>query len=232
MTFLNDESLRLSVILPCLNEGPALGASIREVLDSLSRLDVTSEIIVVDNGSSDDSRDIAASFDVRLFSEARRGYGFAIRAGIEHSRGSVVIISDGDSTYDLLHLEDFFLPIAEGRADVVMGNRFLGSVERGAMPLSHRLGGSFLSFLGRLRFGVSVGDFHCGLRAISRRAAANLSFSSGGMEFATEFIALAAKNGLRILEVPANLKKCRFKRISKLHTFRDGLRHLKLIFHG
>ena len=198
----------------------------------MERLKISGEIIVADNESSDNSREIALSSGAVLVTEEKKGYGFAIRKGISVSQGSVIIISDADSTYDLNRPDSFYFPLKENRADVIIGNRFKGRIERGAMPASHRIGSSLLSLLGRLRFGVRTGDFHCGLRSIRRDALKKMDFKTGGMEFATEFIALAAKNRLRIREVPTDLKRSRFKRHSKLNIFRDGFRHLMVIIRG
>ena len=198
----------------------------------MKRLGISGEIIVADNGSTDDSRDTALSSGAVLVTEKRRGYGFAIRKGLSVSRGSVIIISDADATYDLARPDSFFFPLKEDRADVVLGNRFRGKIGRGAMPFSHRLGSSFLSLLGRLRFGVGVRDFHCGLRSVRRSALEKMDLKTGGMEFATEFIGVSAKNRLRIREVPTDLRRSRFKRHSKLNVFRDGFRHLFVILKG
>ncbi len=229
MKFFKKESLELSIVLPCLNEGHALGYSIREARRFISDKGIRGEIIVVDNGSSDDSPSIALSRKALLLSEDRRGYGYAIRKGLRYSRGRVIVIADSDSTYDLLHLDDYFYPLMENKADFVIGNRFTGKTEKSAMPLSHRLGSSFLSALARLRFRTGVRDFHCGLRSIRREALEKLDFRTGGMEFATEFVALCARKGLRIREVACGLRRCRFKRRSKLNVVRDGLRHLGYI---
>ncbi len=229
MRLFKEESVNLSVVLPCLDEGEALLHCIKEAEKCFRRLGIQGEIIVADNGSRDDSRSIAVSSGAALAVEKRRGYGFAIRKGLSVSRGTVIIICDADGTYDLSRLDSFYFPLAENRADMVIGNRFAGSIERGAMPLSHRLGSGFLSLLGRARFSVRIRDFHCGLRSVRRDALSRLDFKTGGMEFATEFIGLAANKGLRIREVPTDLRRSRFKRRSKLNVFRDGFRHLGVI---
>lgn len=220
------ERLELTVIMPCLNEEKAVGHCVDDALRFMDKHNISGEVLVVDNDSGDDSAKVAASHGARVISEPRRGYGRAIRTGIAGSRGRILIIGDADTTYDFLHLEKMYVPLAKGSCDMVIGNRYAGGIEKGAMPFCHKLGVRVLSFLGRKRFGVEVYDFHCGLRAISRQAAKKLTLRTVGMEFATELIAEAARAKIRIKQVPVRLRKCEYARRSKLRTVRDGLRHL------
>ena len=137
------------------------------------------------------------------------------------------IFGDSDTTYDFMKLGKLYRPLAEGRADVMIGDRFAGGMEKGAMPWSHRIGVRLLSAMGRRRYRTDVRDFHCGMRGLTRKAAEQLAFRTGGMEFATEMIALAAKAGLRIGQCPVRLRKCTLDRKSKLRTLPDGNRHLR-----
>jgi glycosyltransferase involved in cell wall biosynthesis len=230
MTFVNEkEELDISVILPCLNEQNTVGQCIDDAMRFIGENDLKGEVIVVDNGSSDASADTARKHGALVIPEMRRGYGRAIRTGLENSRGTVLIISDCDTTYDLYRLGGLYFPLKGKECDVVIGDRFAGGIEAGAMPLSHRFGVPFLSWCGRKRYGVKVRDFHCGLRGLSRSAAEKSEFMTDGMEFSTEMIAKAARNGLRIAQVPVELKRCEAPRSSKLNTVKDGFRHLKFI---
>lgn len=223
------ESLELSVIMPCLNEAEAVGHCIADAFQFMEKHNIRGEVLVVDNESEDASARVAESHGARVVRESRRGYGRAIRTGIANSRGRILIIGDADTTYDFEHLEKMYLLLAKDKCDMVIGNRFAGGIEKGAMPIIHMLGVGFLSYCGRKKFGVDVYDFHCGLRALSRKSAEKLNFFTGGMEFATEFIAVAAEKKLRIRQIPVKLRKCECKRKSKLRTVRDGLRHLRYI---
>ena len=164
-----------------------------------------------------------------MIREDRPGYGNALRRGIAESRGDVILMADADMTYDFSRLGELYGPLAQGRYDMIIGNRFRGGIEPGAMPLSHRLGVRFLSALGRLRFRTQVRDFHCGMRGLTAAAAERLDLHCEGMEFATEMIAAAAAAGMCIGEVPVPLRRSTSARSSKLRTVRDGLRHLRLI---
>lgn len=229
MQMLEKESLELSVVMPCRNEEATIGFCVDEAREFMDKHHINGEVLVADNASADASAEIAKEHGARVITEDKRGYGNAIRAGIANSRGRVLIIGDCDTTYDFLHLEEMYRLLAQECCDMVIGNRYAGGMEPGSMPWSHRWGVRFLSFCGRVRFHTDVYDFHCGLRGLSRSAAGQLDFQTGGMEFATEMIAEAAGHELRILQVPVVLRRCRYGRESKLRTIRDGLRHLEYI---
>ena len=168
----------------------------------------------------------------QLVREEAPGYGSALRAGIRAARAPVILMGDCDTTYDFMQLGLLYAPLAEGRCDVIVGDRFAGGIEPGAMPLSHRWGVTALSALARLRFRTDVRDFHCGLRGLTRAAAERMELQTDGMEFATELIAEAARRGLRIGQAPVRLRRCTLERSSKLRTIRDGFRHLGFILRG
>ncbi len=220
----------LSVVLPCLNEASTVAACVEDAKAFFRQMSLSGEVVVADNGSSDGSAYEARRAGARVIRVKRRGYGRALRAGIAASRGRVICMGDCDQTYDLRHLQGLYEPLAAGRCDLAIGDRFAGGIERGAMPLSHRLGVRALSALGRWVTKTKVRDFHCGLRGLTRDAARRLSFRTTGMEFASEMIALAAKEGLRIGQAPVPLRRCPQKeRRSKLRALPDGLRHLRYL---
>ncbi len=216
----------LSIVMPCLNEAATIEMCVREALRIIKILDVNGEVIVVDNASTDDSAVKAKAAGARVVYEPRRGYGRAIRSGIRAAIGEAIVILDADMTYDFSDIPKVYQPLRMGVCDMVIGDRFAGGMERDAMSLLHRIGVKVLSFIGRLKFDTDVMDFHCGLRGITRAKAEKLHFETEGMEFATEMIAEAARNNLRIGQVRVRLLRCRYNRVSKLRTFRDGFRHL------
>ncbi|MGX8728436.1 MAG: glycosyltransferase family 2 protein [Lachnospiraceae bacterium] len=223
-----EAGLDLSVVLPCLNEAGTVGVCVQEALVFLRQMRLSGEVLVVDNGSTDGSANAASQSGARVVLAKRRGYGAALRAGFAKARGRVIIMGDCDATYDFLHLQGIYEPLAAGTYDLVIGDRFAGGIQRGAMPLSHKLGVRFLSAVGRYVTKTNVRDFHCGLRGLTKEAACRLPFQTTGMEFATEMIALAAHEGLRIGQTPVALRRCpEKKRKSKLRTLPDGLRHLR-----
>lgn len=229
MEMAEKESLNLTILMPCLNEAATVGISVREAAAFLEKNRICGEILVVDNGSTDGSANLAESCGARVIPQPEKGYGNALRAGIAHSRGKVIILGDCDTTYDFLHLEELYAMLSFGQWDMVIGNRFAGGMEKGSMPWSHKWGVRFLSWLGRRKIHTDIYDFHCGLRGLTRSAAERLEFHTEGMEFATEMIALAVKSDLRVGQTPVTLRRCTQARKSKLRTLRDGLRHLVYI---
>ena len=219
----------VSIVMPCRNEENAVGVCVDDARAWLDQSGYTGEILVVDNGSTDHSARVARQHGARVIPESRPGYGFALRRGITGSRGKIILMGDSDTTYDFLHLDSFCAPLLKGKYDMMIGDRFAGGIEKGAMSRSHIWGVRMLSFLARKRFHTDVRDFHCGLRGLTADAAKRLPFRSGGMEFATEMIALAARNGLHIGQTPTPLRRCCQKRRSKLRTLPDGFRHLRYI---
>ena len=219
----------LTILMPCRNEEAAVGQCIDDARSFLTRYALDGEIFVVDNGSADRSAQIAAEHGARVVAESRPGYGAAIRKGLKCAEGSVIIIGDCDTTYDFANLEHIYGPLTAGECDFVIGDRFAGGIENGAMPWSHRIGVKALSALGRLVTGTNVRDFHCGLRGITRDAVQKLNFQTIGMDFASEMIVLAARNRLRIRQVPVSLRRCEKPRKSKLRAIPDGFRHLRIL---
>ena len=221
--------VELSVVMPCLNEAETLAVCIRKALACISELGVRGEVIVSDNGSTDGSQEIALAEGARLIHAEKRGYGAALRAGITAAHGRYVIMADADDSYALDALGPFLERLRTG-ADLVMGNRFKGGIQRGAMPALHRfLGNPVLSFLGRTFFRVPIGDFHCGMRGFRRERILALSLQTSGMEFASEMVARAALAGLTIDEVPTTLAPDGRTRPPHLRTWRDGWRHLRFL---
>jgi len=221
--------LAVSAVMPCLNEERTIGLCVEKAFRSFAALRIRGEVVVADNGSTDGSVEIARKLGARVVHEPRKGYGSALLRGIEESRGEIVLMADADDSYDWSSIEPFIRKIREGN-DLVMGNRFKGGIMRGAMPKLHRyIGNPVLSFIGRSAFRINVGDFHCGMRAFTRRAFERMQLQAPGMEFATEMVANAAHQGLRIAEIPIVLYPDKRNRAPHLRSFRDGWRHLRFI---
>jgi glycosyltransferase involved in cell wall biosynthesis len=219
----------VSAVMPCLNEEKTLGLCIAKIQRAFDEMGIAGEVVVADNGSTDNSVEIAESLGARVVHERRKGYGSALLAGISTARGRIVIMADADDSYDWAALGDFVRKIDEGY-DLVMGNRFKGGIEPGAMPALHRyLGNPVLSTLARVMYRIPVNDFHCGMRAFTREAFQRMNMRTVGMEFATEMVVSAAHAGLRITEIPTRLYPDKRDRPPHLRSFRDGWRHLRFI---
>jgi glycosyltransferase involved in cell wall biosynthesis len=222
-------AIELTILMPCLNEAATLPACIRKAKEFLQRTGIAGEILIADNGSKDGSQEVARQMGARVIHVARRGYGSALTAGIEAARGRYVIMGDSDASYDFSKLDLYVNGLRAG-ADLVMGNRFAGIIEPGAMPALHRyLGNPVLSGIGRVLFQSGCRDFHCGLRGFQRDAILKLGLSTPGMEFASEMVVRASMHGLRIVEVPTTLSPDGRDRPPHLRSWRDGWRHLRLL---
>ena len=229
MIITQSATVDISVVMPCLNEAETLAICVRKALAAIEAGGYQGEVIVADNGSTDGSPEIAIREGARVISVPARGYGAALMAGIESAAGQYVLMADADDSYDFSHLSRF-LQALTGGSDLVIGNRFHGGIAPGAMPFLHRyLGNPVLSFLGRLFFRTSVGDFHCGMRAFSKSAVQGLELTTMGMEFASEMVVKASLMGLRIAEVPTTLSRDGRSRAPHLRTWRDGWRHLRFL---
>lgn len=223
------ESIEISVVMPCLNEAETLKLCISKALSCLRENKVTGEVVVADNGSTDSSKQIAESAGARVVLAKSKGYGNALIEGISAARGKYVIMGDADDSYDFSSLMVFIDKLRDG-SDLVMGNRFRGGIAPGAMPPLHRyFGNPVLSGLGRLFFRCSIGDFHCGLRGLSREAFYRMKLQTTGMEFASEMVVKATMLGMKISEVPTTLSKDGRSRPPHLRSWRDGWRHLRFM---
>jgi glycosyltransferase involved in cell wall biosynthesis len=219
----------LTILMPCLNEARTIEACVQAARSYLQRAAIAGEVLVADNGSTDESVAKAHQAGARVVHVPSRGYGAALMAGIDAAEGRYVIMGDADGSYDFSRLDAYVERLRSG-TELVMGNRFAGGVAPGAMPFLHRyLGNPVLSFIGRLFFRTSIKDFHCGLRGFSRESVQRLGLVSVGMEFASEMVAKAALAGLRIEEVPTTLKPDGRDRPPHLRTWRDGWRHLRFL---
>ncbi len=219
----------LTILMPCLNEEENIAYSITQAQSYLSSCSLSGEILVVDNDSTDRSAEIAVSMGARVITEPQRGYGRALCTGLSAAAGDVIIFGDCDSTYDFSDLDPLYIPLSKNKYDFITGDRFAGQMEKGAMSFSHKLGVPFLSWCGKVKFGVKIHDWHCGIRGIRRDALAKCEFRTDGMEFATEMIAEVSRKGLRIGEASVPLRKSVAERHEKLRTVRDGFRHLWFI---
>ena len=215
--------------MPCLNEVETLAACIHKAQGAIEKQDLAAEIIVADNGSTDGSQAIARDLGARVVDVPRRGYGSALIGGIAAAQGRFVIMGDADDSYDFAAIGPLLDKLRKGY-DLVMGNRFTGGIQPGAMVWSHRwVGNPVLTFIGRVFFKTPVGDMHCGLRGFRKDAIDSLHLRATGMEFASEMVIKASLRQLRIAEVPVTLSPDGRSRPPHLRTWRDGWRHLRFM---
>ena len=244
------ESILISVVMPCLNESRTLAACITEAREgcqatlisrnalapgsgisrsALAHSPLNYEILIADNGSTDGSQEIAIANGARVIPVEQKGYGSALLGGFAAAQGKFIVMGDSDSSYDFGDIPKLIAKLEEGN-DLVVGNRFAGGIQPGAMPWHHRyIGNPILSGLGRLLYRTPCRDWHCGLRAFEREKIISLNVNCSGMEFASEMIIRASGSGLRVTEIGTTLKPDGRDRPPHLNSIRDGWRHLSVL---
>jgi len=222
-------AVEVSIVMPCLNEAETLAKCIRHAQSAIAKGGFAAEIIVADNGSADGSQQIGRDLGATVVDVPRKGYGSALIGGIDAAKGRFVVIGDADDSYDFEAIGPLIDKLREGY-DLVVGNRFMGGIEPGAMPWSHRwVGNPVLTFISRVFFHAPVGDTHCGLRAFKKDAYEKMRLRATGMEFASEMVIKASLKGMRITEVAVVLRPDGRSRAPHLRTWRDGWRHLRFM---
>ncbi len=221
----------LSFVFPCLNEEATLGTCIQQVSESLAKSGVRYEIVVADNGSTDNSQEIALAKGCRVIPVAQRGYGAALRAGIDASFGYYVMFADSDNTYLYEDAARLYAAAHEHNADMAIASRMAGRIAPGAMPFLHRWAGTpVLTWLINRLFNGHLSDCNSGFRCIRKSSYETWKIRSNGMEFASELLIKALKCGAKSVEIPSGLRKGPEGRVAHLRTWRDGMRHLLFIF--
>ncbi|MCL2584860.1 MAG: glycosyltransferase family 2 protein, partial [Streptosporangiales bacterium] len=221
--------VELTVVMPCLNEAETVATCVEKAVRSMADAGIDGEVVIADNGSTDGSQQLATDAGARVVPVSEKGYGNALMGGIKAARGEFVIMGDADDSYDFTNLLPFVEELRKG-ADLVMGNRFRGGIEPGAMPPLHKyLGNPVLSFVGRLFFPSEIKDFHCGLRGFRKDSALALNLQATGMEFASEMVVKATLWKQNVKEVPTTLKPDGRSRAPHLRSWRDGWRHLRFL---
>ena len=220
----------LTILIPCLNEEKTLGICINKAKKFLSENNINGEILIADNGSIDNSKKIAKSLGVRVIEVQEKGYGNALINGTKSAKGKYTIMGDADDSYNFLEIMPILEKLREGN-DFVIGNRYKGKMEKGAMPFSNKyIGTPIISWIGRKKCKIKIGDFNCGLRGYDTQKIIDLNCKCPGMEYATEMIIKAKQSNLKIVEVPINFYKDGRNQKPHLKAISDGFRHLKVLF--
>jgi hypothetical protein len=219
--------IEVSVVMPCLNEAASVVECVAGAQAALARAGIEGEVVVADNGSTDGSADLAASAGARVVRVAERGYGAAYRGGIDAARGRYIVMMDADGTYPVDDIAAFIARLKAGD-DLVIGSRFAGKIMPGAMPWMHRyIGNPVLTGILGIFFGQRISDAHCGMRAMTREANQKMRLRTSGMEYASEMIAVAIRQRLKVGQIPIVYHPREGE--SKLRSFRDGWRHLRFM---
>ena len=224
------EEIELTILIPCLNEEKTVGTCVRKAKKLLEDNGIIGEVLVADNGSTDNSSNIAMQLGARVEKIEKRGYGAALIGGTKKAKGKYIIMADADDSYNLLEVLPLYEKLQAGY-DLVIGNRYGGKMEKGAMKFLHKyIGTPIISMLARKKYKISIKDFNCGLRGYVKEKIEKLDCKCEGMEYASEMIIKAKERGLKMTEVPINFYRDGREGKSHLRTVEDGIRHFKVIF--
>ncbi len=222
----------LTILIPALNEEKTIGICIEKAKRFLSENSIEGEVLVADNGSTDKTVEVAKNFNAKVVHVQEKGYGNALINGSKEAKGKYIIMGDADDSYNFLEIMPILEKLREG-TDFVIGNRFKGKMEKGAMKFSHKYFGTpIISLFGRIKYNVKIGDFNCGLRGYNTKKIKELACKCKGMEYATEMIIKAKKANLKMIEIPINFYKDRRDKSPHLKTIQDGFRHLKVLLYN
>jgi dolichol-phosphate mannosyltransferase len=216
----------VSVVIPTLNEA----GNIREALETLDReLAYPKEIIVVDGNSTDGTIDIVKDSKARLIIEPRRGYGLALRVGMKAAKGDVIIMVDGDGTYEFKHVNRLVQRMLDTDAEMCLATRMYDPNK--AMGLFNFVGNKLITFCFNMLYKQNFSDTQSGFRAISHSALEKVNLKETDMPFATEMLIKFSRKGFKMVEVPSNYKHRRYGK-TKLKPFNSGIEILTTILKG
>jgi len=221
--------MKISVVIPALNEEGIVGKTVKSVpVDKLQKLGLETEILVVNNASTDNTAQEAEEAGARVIYEGNRGYGNAYKRGLNEASGDIIVMGDADGTYPFAEIYEFIQPILNDKAEFVMGSRLKGEIKKGAMPALHKyIGNPFLTWVLNALFSTGISDAHCGMRAMTQDAWNRLDLKTAGMEFASEMVIEASRKKLKIAEIAITYYPREGE--SKLSSFSDGWRHLRFM---
>lgn len=216
----------LTVVIPCLNEEKTIGICIEKCLKIFKEYNIDGEVLISDNGSTDNSVSIAETLGARVVHCVDNGYGNTLRCGFKAADSKFVLMGGADNTYDFLEIP-LLLNKMDDNIDMVIGTRLKGNIEKGAMPVLNRfLGTPVLTFVLNLLYGTKISDSQCGIRLMRKASLDKIEFKTTGMEFASELLVEFVKHKFTITETPISLLKGIENRIPHLNPWRDGMRHL------
>ena len=224
-----NEEFIVSVVIPAFKEGKTIQKVIRDLKSSSS---YNTQIIVVDGYSNDGTEEIVKEENTDFVSEPRVGYGRAIKTGIDHAKGDVVVIIDADDTYEACDINKLVQPLLQDEADVCLASRLGGTLLPGAMPGMNLFGNRMFTSMYNVIYGQNVSDTQTGFRELTREAIAHLDLYSDGMGLSTVFLTEAAKRGFRITEFPTVYRSRNNHSKSKLNRFKAGWEIFRILLLG
>ncbi|MBA3716815.1 MAG: glycosyltransferase family 2 protein [Actinobacteria bacterium] len=211
--------MRVSFLVPAYNEAATIG----ELLDRVAALDLDKQVVVVDDGSTDGTAEIAEGRGALVLRQANRGKGAAVRAGIPHVDGDIVVIQDADLEYDPVDVPALIDPIVRGVADVVFGSRLSGGRPQRAYLFWHLVGNKFLSLLTSVLFNTTISDMETGYKAFRTEVLRSLDLKEDDFAIEPEITGKVCRRHLRVYELPIAYYGRTYAEGKKI-TWRDGLK--------
>jgi glycosyltransferase involved in cell wall biosynthesis len=215
-------NFKLSIVIPAYNER----ATISEAIDSVLNSPYKKEIIIIDDGSTDGTRELLQDFQhpeiIKVFHEKNAGKGKAIQTGFSRATGDIVLIQDADLEYDPVDYPNLLGPILNGKADVVYGSRFAGHGAHRVLYFWHYIGNKFLTLLSNIFTNLNLTDMESCYKVFTREALADIELKENRFGFEPEITAKVAKKRLRIYEVPISYYGRTYEEGKKIN-WKDGL---------
>jgi glycosyltransferase involved in cell wall biosynthesis len=220
---------KISIVIPVINEAETIGKVIKDIpKQKLKKMGYDYEVVVVNTHSTDGTSEIARRLGARVIDEPKRGYGRAYMTGFKAAKGQYIVMIDGDYTYRPEDITRLAKTMEETEADMVLGSRFKGRMEKGAMPFVNLIGNVFLTGIVDILFLKFLTDTHSGIRIFKKTTYNSLGMKCTGMDFASELLLRSIRKGLKIVEIPINYRR-RIAGKKKLKVIKDGFGHFKLI---
>jgi glycosyltransferase involved in cell wall biosynthesis len=217
----------VSVVIPTLNEAGNILEAVTTIHNDLS---YPKEIIIVDGNSTDGTTEIVRDLDYcKLIIEPRRGYGLALKTGIKNAKGNIIIMVDGDGTYEVRHINRMLAKMVEKDADMVLATRMYDPNK--AMGLMNFIGTKVITTFYYFFYSQFLSDTQSGFRAISHEAIDSVELNEGDMAFATEMLIQFAKEGYSMVEIPTTYKARKYGK-PKLRRFKSGIEIFSTMFRG
>jgi len=218
----------ISVVIPAYNEEKTISEVLEKTVQVMESMKAPYEIIVVDDGSTDKTREIASKYKVAVLSNGKnRGKGYALRKGFKHARGQIIITLDSDGSHDPKEIPKLIEPLYNG-IDIATGSRFINNKE--VTTKLNKLGNKIINAIIMTLTGKYITDSQTGFRAIKRKVLQKINLKAQGYEIETEITVKGLKNGFKYIEIPINCKKRTHSCCcSKLRILQDGIKILKTI---
>jgi glycosyltransferase involved in cell wall biosynthesis len=230
-----NNQMKLSIVIPCFNEETTLARCLQHVLE-IQDESLALEIIIVDDCSTDNSLDIAQSLAEKypeitvLCHEQNRGKGAALQTGFQHATGQIVAVQDADLEYEPIDLRRMVIPIADNKADVVLGSRFASGGAHRVLYFWHSLGNKFLTLLSNMFSDLNLTDMECCYKVFRREIIQKIDIRESRFGVEPELVAKVAQMRVRIYEMGVSYSGRTYEEGKKI-GYRDGFRALYCIFH-